>query len=138
MLIKIGNFILNPQHIVWAEILPEEKRVRLCLTTLTESQRETYPGSEEHLATSVSDTITFDKTEAEALIKFLCDPNRTEDLCPDSHEVEDYQAYRQRGGNMTYEDFGVALRRQQRLCAIENPSVGQLHQCCELEGKLLL
>lgn len=134
--IKIGNLVINPRHIVLAEI--HSAQVTLTLTAISESLGETFPGSGVSLGASVSDTVAFGGAEAEALIKFLCDPNRTEDLCPDSHEVEDYQAYRQRGGDMSYEDFGVALRRQQRLCAIENPSATQLAQCCQLETKLLL
>ena len=122
--IKIGDNIINPSHIVWAEILPDRNRVRIALANNIFQSDETLR--------------IFEGSEAEALTEFLSDPDRTEDLCPSSPEVEGYQCYRARGGDMTFENYGVALRRQQRLCAIESPTEKQLAQCSELESKLLL
>jgi hypothetical protein len=122
--IKIGTLVINLDHVVCAEILLDKNRVRIELANNTSQSDKTLR--------------IFQGSEAEALIEFLSDPNRTQDLCPSSPEVAGFQLYRERGGQMTFEDYGVALRRQQRLCAIESPSEKQLAQCSELEAKLLL
>jgi hypothetical protein len=118
--IKIGNRFFSTADIAWAETIPDKNRVQVGLKS----------SSTIHFA--------FEGHEAEALIKFLCDPNHTQDLLARGNDIEDYQHYRQRGGNMTFEDHGIALRRQTTLCAIEYPTETQLAQCSELEDKLLL
>ena len=138
MFIKIGNLILNPGHIICAEIHLDQNFVRLCVTALPKSEQATGVGSGENPAAPVPGTLNFGGAEAQALIKFLCDPNATQDLCPVSHEVEDYQAYRVRGGDMRFEDYGIALRRQQRLAHRETLTEAQQAQCSQLEAKLLL
>jgi hypothetical protein len=122
--IKIGPIIINPSHIVYAEVLPDRNRIHVDFASNTALSDETQR--------------VFEGSEAEALIKFLFDPNRTQDLCPSSPDVEGFQLYRQRGGDMTFEEYSAVLRQQQRLCAVERPSEQQLAQCSELENKLLL
>jgi hypothetical protein len=122
--IKIGPIIINPSHIVYAEVLPDRNRIHVDFASNTALSDETQR--------------VFDGSEAEALIQFLFDPNHTQDLLAKGNEIEDFQLYCQRGGGMTFEEYSAVLRRQQRLCAIERPSEQQLAQCSELENKLLL
>ena len=53
--IKVGNTIINPVHITWAEILPDKTRVRIALANIEQMR-------------------IFEGIEAEALIKFLIRP----------------------------------------------------------------
>jgi hypothetical protein len=122
--IKIGTLIINPGHIVYAEVFPGRNRIHVDFASSTALSDETQR--------------VFEGSEAEALIKFLFDPNHTQDLLAKGNEIEDFQLYCQRGGDMTFEEYSAVLRRQQRLCAIESPSEKQLAQCSELENKLLL
>lgn len=122
--IKIGPIIINPSHIVYVEVLPDRNRIHVDFASNTALSDETQR--------------VFEGSEAEALIKFLFDPNHTQDLLAKGNKIEDFQLYCQRGGDMTFEEYSAVLRQQQRLCAIESPSEKQLAQCSELEAKLLL
>jgi hypothetical protein len=122
--IKIGTIIINPSHIVYAEISPDKNFIQVDFASSTALSDETQR--------------IFEGSEAEALIKFLFDPNHTQDLLAKGNKIEDFQLYCQRGGNMSFEEYSAVLRQQQRLCAIESPNEQQLAQCSQLEAKLLL
>ena len=139
-LLKIGTYFINPEHIVWADILnPDDEHqmiARVTLTSTKESLEATYVGSEERLAASISEVLLFYKKDAAALAAYLDNPDIVEDIDP-SGDVQAFQYYRSRGGDMTYVDFYEAFRRHKRLCAIENPTSAQLSQASELEHALL-
>lgn len=127
-LLKIDNRFINPEHIVWAVITGTSKKPYLEVGVASRGVPE-----------GASDVFRFEGEEAIAIINHLSDPSRAIHLGASTpHEIEDYQAYVYRGGDMSFEDFGAALRRQQRLASLETPTESQLDQCSKLESQLFL
>jgi len=137
--IKIGNTIINTDAIASIEFDakrpfenpdPKFTCVRLSVQGMCEYGDPTIGDASPY-------TYWFQGAEAEAVRKYFDHPDRVIDLLPQDGLLGEFQAYRDRGGTLTFEDWRSKFKRQQELVKIAEPSRSQLDQAMQLESELL-
>lgn len=86
---------------------------------------------------AVDTTYELSGDSAQRFWEWAIHPDRCQNLDP-SEEVELYQSYCDRGGEISFDSWLTKYKRQVRLCALGNPTDAQLEAMSQLESELLL
>jgi hypothetical protein len=123
--IRLGSKLINLDQVSQVALQVSDDRHRDCVRVFFSHSTEGFTSSAD-----------FADADACALRAFFEDPSFAKNLTPNTKEEHEFEEYRDRGGEMRYENWLSKWRNCNELNALNNPSDSTINRISQLETEL--